>query len=85
MRIHTTSGLHGTLIDLVTIREASENETGIMIALVKRDNPVYGNRAYSTHRLYEQPGSGLVAEAGHYDLTLDDARVDLAERAGRTS
>lgn len=79
MRIDTVSGLHGTLIDLVSL----DSDGRESIAIVKRDAPVFIGAAYSTHRVGTLPSGFIVAESGNYDMTLDQAREDLARRTGR--
>lgn len=78
-RIDTTSGLHGDLIEFI----ATDGEGFEGLALVKRQDPPVESRPYSTHRVYTLETGSMVAEAGHYDLTLDQGRLDLAARAGR--
>ena len=82
MRIDTSSGLHGTLIEYVRLNDESA-AIADAIVIVKRDNATFTDAPFSTHRLYESEGT-LVAEAGHYDLTLEQAQADLDERSGRS-
>lgn len=78
MRLDTNSGLHGTLVEY---HETGHGTGGTAqgYAIVRRasiDAPQEG-REYSTHRLETWP-DGIYAFSGSYDLTLEEARADLA-------
>jgi len=82
MRIDTNGGLRGTLIECVRLNRA-DAAIAESIIIIHRDNAPFADAPFSTHRLYESEGT-LVAEAGHYDLTLEQAQADLDERSGRS-
>ena len=80
MKIETASGLTGTLI-AYEVLDLSRDEG---FAIVLRQG-LDEDHAYSTHRIYEsavRPGA-LIAEAGHYDLSYDEAVRDFERRCGR--
>lgn len=87
MRIETASGLKGTLIAWSSDEEINPSGPDNGVALVKRDDAPFPERPYSTHSIYRvewAEGTQLVAEAGHYDLALAEARDDFSRRAGLT-
>lgn len=90
MRIHAIGGLSGTLIEYRVI-DPSQDE-GNAYAIVLRDQPPFPSRPYSVHHLFGMPGStaqypgeALIAYNGAYDLTLDEARAELARRLNGAS
>lgn len=78
MKLITISGLRGTLVEYVS---TDVDHTG-GYAIVKRDDAPFEAAPYSTHFVYQNMGH-MVAETGHYDLTLEQARADLNARVGR--
>lgn len=69
MRIDTTTGLHGVLIEYAAFSAINAN---VGKAIVYRDWPVVEDRPYSVHTIADY-GNGLEASNGKYDLTYDEA------------
>jgi hypothetical protein len=85
MIINILSGLRGHLVEFVADSPARVTEQARLdgYAIIRREDPVFKDSPYSTHALYTNPEGQQVAEAGHYDLNLEDARADLDRRTGR--
>lgn len=84
MRIETLSGLHGELVEFVsTVGGNSPGFDGF--AIVRREEAPFRDSLYSTHLLYTTPTGDQCAQSGVYDMTLEEARKNLAQRVGRSS
>lgn len=78
-----TPGLTGALIAFVGDNSDIGNERTLSgYAIIQRFQPAFEARPYSTHRLYMSTDGSQQSEAGHYDLTLEEARADLLDRVG---
>lgn len=82
MIINTDSGLSGHLIEFVATNPTLDSSGLEGLAIVRRESGGLPGRHFSTHFLYVENGKQY-ALSGHYDLTITEARIDLAERVGR--
>lgn len=85
MYVNTVSGLHGHLIDFVSFNPESYSAVLNGAAIIRRDDAPFESARFSTHLLFEGPDGRQLAESGNYDLTIDEARADLAQRASRSA
>lgn len=75
-----TGTVRGALIEFKSLAIDHERAGLDGIVLIKREGAPMPSRPYSTHRFYTDPDGIQHAESGHYDMTLEDARADFAER-----
>lgn len=84
MIIKTNSGLRGELIEFTSTAIDHSRDGLDGFAIIRRQDATFRDLPYSTHLLYTDPDGNQYAQSGRYDMTLDQARVDLAKRSSRS-